>query len=256
MTIGLADAFAAYLDSGRQTNLANALRATGSDGLAAVLDADRTESGMTLAEGWPSEWRGRWCALGPTPPVGADAWSLWFDASEVVVMTLLPRPPAQYRSWTEAVQRRMTPHVGWLSLQLSRRWQAAGWAQAAGEQVELDTGADTDPATGLTGAQAKRYANHFDKNLANPNVWAAVYNAGDPLTSALWPPSTRSELAGYIGEGQVIVQQRSAALVPEPNDPDDDDPASIADESDRLIGVGFRTAISSQRPFRARPGWD
>lgn len=251
METPLTSAYATYLNGGGREDLGLALRAAGATGLAELIAACPVASRIRLDPSLSSAWAGRSCTVSEAPAADAEPWSLWFDPVELVVMTLVPRPSAQYQSWPVDVQQVMTPHVGWLSLGRTRRWQMVGWALAGGSHIDLDAGAETDPARGFTGAQAVGYAAHFDKSVASPFVWTAVHDAGEPVASALWSPSAGPELAGRIGEGEVLIQHRSAALVPDTEDPADDDPATIFDEFDRLTGVEFRTAISSQRQFRA-----
>jgi hypothetical protein len=255
MPDSVAQAYAAYLRGEDRSGLAPTLRAAGYVGLAKLLELPSGARFGTLSGAWPSVWDGRRCALGPTPPSDADPWALWFDPTEVTVMTLVPRTGAVYASWSADKRQRLTRFVGWLSLLQAGRWQVAGWARAVGEQLKLPPGPDQlAPATGLSATQARRYARYFGKTVAGRHDWTAVFEAGDPLTAALWLPTDGPQLSDELPDDRALVQTRDQALVAHVPDEPGQIRGTVVATDDPLPRVGFRTALPAHvEPSAARP---
>jgi hypothetical protein len=254
MTLG--SAFAAYLsDQSIAAALADEL-AGQLPGPAALLRM--SDAGPTSVDGALLDpcWAGRRCHVGTAPPDDAAAGDLWFDPVEVVGMLLVPRPAEEYASWPAAVRERMTPTVSWLSVSPARTWQVRGWAEASGTAIVLGDAPDQAPVTGLSGWAAGRYTTFFGKALADRFDWTAVYELGPDVARVLWPEDSGPELAGYVGEGEVLVLDREHALVPDDDedddDEDDDGDDDFQDDAEPLTGVTFRTHVSSQQGLLPR----
>lgn len=268
----LSEAFARYvLDPAEIDALRTALDDAGLSTAATLLrESDSQRAGVRVVDGSAvgPAWTGRTCWVGATPPGDAEPGSLWFDAADTAVMLLVSRPADEFASWPEAVQQRMTPLVGWVSLEPMAGWQVAGWALASGAAVAVDDGLAA--ATGLSGQEALRCSRFFGKSLAGRVGWAAIAHLGETTAAELWPVDGGPELMGYVGEGQVLVLDRLSAVRPDDEDDEDDEHDDGDDtgdagraapepgryeETEELTGVAFRTAVSSQRGLDTGSPW-
>lgn len=249
----LSAAFASHLvDPSSTEGLADELSSAALDRDAELLRRFAVDGVHTIDGEFASrQWAGHPCHLGVTPPDDAMGGDIWFDVVEVVAMMLIPRPPAVVASWPAAVRERMTANVSWLSVAPVAGWQVAGWASASGTDVEGVGSVGTRPATGLSGWTASRYATFFGKASADRFDWAAVHEMPAAVAASLWHVEAGPELVGYIGEGRVLVLDREQSIIAGNDSADDADDAGeldqeFVDDAEPLVGVRFRTHVSSQ----------
>ena len=214
---------------------------------------------------------GRRAWVSPTVPSEAAVGDIWYDTRENVAAVLTP---AESFPWM--VNPTMTPYDpfrSWLSIKPVRNWQFEAWRSMRGSKAGGDGQATSDseagsdllgpppiePVRGVTLDEARAYAEHFGKHVADHLDWQT---AGELLSETLLDEVWGEQEAEWSGLRSYVDEDFGLAVTRHTLNEDPDEAFESFDRRDgpSPIGrtafpagasphfVGFRTAAAPVPP--------